>query len=420
MELAVNWNSTRRTVDWEQIGTLSEVVFLVEAAGDDAVKSRAAASGTVYLECRFGRLSLLEAILLSPYGRLGAAAAIGLLAALLVGVGRLAPGRLFLGRSGGDHSPERSHFSWWRFRNRRQERRRREHVAVPFGGTSGFARALLRDVAFGTAAVLTACVALAVQELGARSVLDSGYVFLGVALAGGLVGQLWKFAATGRMLTAGEAFCDVLATGLLAASSSSQTVWQAPTALPDLVTLSGTGAMVFVLVYHLANAYTLATAKAHLSAAAGAVAVATPYAFGLLLALESENLAGTIGNYATCGWLADRRALAAALGRVVLLLGFNEFVAGAICFGSGRQPVRAGRVHLYLLLMAAAAIAAPWMADLGSGAVALPAVFRPVAALVATVLSQGALGRWCSCSPASSWTACERSPLRQGPYCDME
>ena len=143
-------------------------------------------------------------------------------------------------------------------------------------GSPALARAIPRDVALGTAAVLTAGVALATQWLGAKSVLDSGYVFLGVALAGGLVGQLWKFAATGRMLTAAEAFWDVLATGLLAASSGSQAVWQAPAAWPDLLTLSGTGATVFLLVYHLANAYTLTTAKAHLSATAGAVTVATP------------------------------------------------------------------------------------------------------------------------------------------------
>ena len=124
---------------------------------------------------------------------------------------------------------------------------------------------------------------MAVQELGARSVLDSGYVFLGVALAGGLVGQFWKFAATGRMLTAGEAFYDVLATGLLAASSSSQSVWQAPPRSGPC-DAQWHGGDRLRLIYHLANAYPLATAKAASEHRRRSIAVATPYAFGLLLA----------------------------------------------------------------------------------------------------------------------------------------
>ena len=250
---------------------------------------------------------------------------------------------------------------------------------------------LLSDVAIGTAAVLMAAMAMASQWLAADSVPGSGYVYLVVAISGGLVGQLWKFAATGRMLTAAEAFCDVLATGLLAASSGNQSVWQAPAMWQDFLMLSGTGAMVFLLVYHFANAYTLTTAQTHLSATAAAVIVATPYAFGLLLALGSDHLTAAIGNFAAFGWPGDRLFLAASIGHVLLLFGFSEFVLGAVCLTNGRRLVRGGRAHLYLLLMAASAIAAPWVADLGSGVVALPVALQPVAAMLATVLSQGSL-----------------------------
>ena len=362
VELSVDWIANRRQVEWGQIGTLSEVVFLVEPAGDAP-----AVSGTVYLECRFGRLPMLEAVGLSRYGRLGEVVPIALLAALLAGIGRLASSGLGRG---------------WK----RKASETLEVVRSPKG-----VWALLRDVALGTAAVLTAGMALATGWLGATNTLDSGYVFLGVAIAGGLVGQFWKFAATGRMLTATEAFCDVLATGLLAASSSGQSVWQAPAAWPDLLALSATGATVFLLLYHLANAYLLTTARRHLSLAAGAVIVVTPYAFGLLLALESANLAGAIGNFAACGWLGDRPELAVTIGRVLLLFGFNEFVIGAVCLISAARLLRSVRAHLNLLVVAAAAIAAPWVADLGSGAVTVPVAFRPLAALVATMLSQGAL-----------------------------
>jgi hypothetical protein len=49
--------------------------------------------------------------------------------------------------------------------------------------------------------------------------------------------------------------------------------------------------------------------------------------------------------------------------------------------------------HLCLLLAAAASIVAPGVADLGSGnfAAGLPGALKPVVAVLATVLSQGAL-----------------------------
>lgn len=264
--------------------------------------------------------------------------------------------------------------------------------------TAALVRESPRDIAFGTAAVLTAALALAIQWLATKSLLDGGYVYLAVAVAGGVVGQLWKLAATGQRLTATEAFRDVLATGLLAASVSNQSVGQAPVAWADLLSLSATGATVFLLIYHLANAYTLLTAKRHLSAAAGITIITTPYAFGLLLALESDALVGTVG-------------------RVLLLFGFCQFVVGAVCLTveavgwDKRTAVPLGftrflsvglryacptlwlspTVHLYLLALAAAAIAAPRVADLGSGAVTLPVAMQPFAALIATVLSQGAL-----------------------------
>jgi len=300
-------------------------------------------------------------VALAGFGRLIAVAAVASLAALLATIARRIVGA-------------------------REDPERLKAVGLP-----GVARALLGDVVFGSAVVLMAVVATAIQWLGTKSTFDAGYAYLALALAGGLIGQMWKWAATGRMLTGTEAFSDVLATGLFAASSGSQSVWQMPGTWPDLVSLSATGAMAFLLIYHVANACALSMAHAHLRPAPAAVLVATPYAFGLLLALESDHLAVLLGNLAACGWLDDQPAVAAAIGRTLLLFGFSEFVTGAAGIIVGGRLLGGLRAHLFLLLMVAAAIVAPRIADLGSGAVALPAALQPIAALLATVLSQGAL-----------------------------
>ncbi|MCE5266884.1 MAG: hypothetical protein LLG00_03245 [Planctomycetaceae bacterium] len=251
--------------------------------------------------------------------------------------------------------------------------------------------ALLRDLGFGTAAVLTATLALAALRFGAEGVPQRAYIIAAIALAGGLAGQLWKFAATGRAVTLAEATADVLVTGLLAASSSGQSVWQAPAGWQDLTRLSATGATIFLLIYHSANAYRWAAAKRHLGLIAAAILVATPYAFGLLLGLQSQPLAGAIGKLVTFGWVGDSPPLAVAIGRVVLLFAFNEFLVGAACLAAGGRLLASSRAHLFLLAVSAATIAAPWVADLGSGLLPMPAVLQPLAALVATVLSQGPL-----------------------------
>ena len=45
----------------------------------------------------------------------------------------------------------------------------------------------------------------------------------------------------------------------------------------------------------------------------------------------------------------------------------------------------------YPWALAIAAIVAPWIADLGSGAITVPSLAQPLAILIATVLSQGGL-----------------------------
>jgi cyclic beta-1,2-glucan glucanotransferase len=359
LELTPGWSSTRQPVEWGRIGELAEVVFVIDPADVDD-----AAVGTIHLDCQFDRLPMLEKVGASIYGRWGAVVTLSIAVALLTSIANLLLGSL---RSA--DSPATSD---------------------PNGQASVFS-GFPKDVAFGTAVVLLVIMAFAIQWLGTKSALEAGYVYLGIALLGGLVGELWKLGQTGKHLTGLEAFRNVLVTGLLAASSSSLPIWQAPAVWADLLTLSATGATVFCLIYHIANAYLLATSKKHVRGVGAAITFAIPYAFGLLLALQSESLATALADVVTRSSLPDTSAIVATVGYVLFVFGFNEFLVNALCLMTRRRPLLNPLAHFYLLLFAAAAIAAPRIADLGSGAVALPSAVQPLAALAATMVSQGAL-----------------------------
>ena len=78
---------------------------------------------------------------------------------------------------------------------------------------------------------------------------------------------------------------------------------------------------------------------------------------------------------------------------MLLLFLFNVILTQAFALTASRRPLASVNAHLCLLLAAAASIVAPGVADLGSGnfAAGLPGALKPVAAVLATLLSQGAL-----------------------------
>ena len=359
LELCPGWSQMRQRVEWDRIGDLAEVVFVVDAANVED-----AAVGALHLDCSFGRLPLMEKVGSSVYGRLGAVMAISVMAAVFALILTSLLGGIF-GKGDSQDSA----------------------ATEPAGSVSVF-RAFPRDLAFGTAAVLMIVLAFAIQWLGTASVLEAGYVYLAVALLGGLVAELWKLGQAGRHLTPGEVFRDVLATGVLAASASSLSVWQAPGAWSDLLMLSSTGAAVFCLIYHIVNACLLTTNRKHISAVGSAITVAIPCAFGLLLALQSGDLIRALADVVTGGAAAE---LPAGIGAALLLFGFGECLINAFSLLTERRLLRSPLAHVCLLAFAVLAVVAPRIADLGSGAVAMPAAAQPFAALVATMLSQGGL-----------------------------
>ena len=252
---------------------------------------------------------------------------------------------------------------------------------------------LIHDLGFGCALVLILAGALTVYAPGNLTLPQAGWRFLGPALAGMIAAGILKLIFTGRVLTPGEAVRDFLFSGLLAASARHVPLWQAPQNFSGLIQLNPIGAAVFYLLYHAANAYRLVNSRKHLDAIMGAAITVIPFLLGLPLALPSDQLAYSLGNFVTAGLLSGSPVWCAGVGRVLLLFLFNVILTQAFALTESRRPLTSGKAHLYLLLAAVAPIVASSVADFGSGnfAAGLPGALKPVAAVLATMLSQGAL-----------------------------
>ena len=81
------------------------------------------------------------------------------------------------------------------------------------------------------------------------------------------------------------------------------------------------------------------------------------------------------------------------LGRLLVVFAFNEAVVNGIGLAVRRTPLRSLKAHALLAAVAAAAVAGPWIADLGSAGTAAswPPPARLIAAVAATIFSQAGL-----------------------------
>ena len=234
---------------------------------------------------------------------------------------------------------------------------------------------LARDFALGGAVVFIFSAALAMFLAGCGGQpFNAGRHCFFPALLGVLAGAIFKWIYTGCTLTPGEVFRNFFFTGILAASASNLTVWQAPSDFSDLARLSPLGSAVFCLLYHVANFQHLRRSQKHLPAIEGAAITAIPFAAGLPLALQSGNFGGSGG-------------------RILLLFLFNELVVQIFSLTTRRRLLTSAKAHGWILLATVAVIAAPEVAEFGSGtfAAGLPAILKPFLAILTTVISQGAL-----------------------------
>jgi len=186
-------------------------------------------------------------------------------------------------------------------------------------------------------------------------------------------------ALTRKGPTPGELCCHVLITGLLAASASADAVWQAPHAWSALIRLSTFGAVLFIILYHGANLYLLSSRRRAIGWIGAALIGGIPYVSGLLLALQSTDLMGSLSH--------------PLAGRVLMLFLVNEFIANGFALIARRRFVKGRAVHLWLLAPAVATMLAPFVADFGSGqrVAEWPAITRALVSVVCTMVSQAAL-----------------------------
>jgi cyclic beta-1,2-glucan synthetase len=337
------WRPSEEMVDWNAVGTLREVVLSVSHAGDGGP-----ATGTILIDGRFERLSPIRKLGMLPWARLAGVLLVSLLMASLIG-SLHAMTRWWPGDESGDRGPEAS-------------------VVLPPPRLS-WSRDLRSDLVRGGGTVFVILLALAVFLLGEQKPLDAGWMALGMALAGVAVAEWWKYGLTGIHLTAQEVFQDSLVSGLLAVSASPLAILQPPASWGDLLLLSQTVATVATLVYHAANASCIASSGRHLGAASAALIAGTPYVFGNLVLLESGSLLSALGNGFTAGALTLFPAGAESLGRVIVLFVFNEAVAGGLGLATRGKLLKSPTAHLAMMAVTVAAVAAPWVAALGSGAV---------------------------------------------------
>lgn len=317
------WNTVHELLDWKKIGSLNETVLLIQRTGGDDP-----AVGRIRLDMTFRELPLWQKLRSTLWGRLGGVTVFSLLISLLVSVIR-----------------------------------RKMKVAVT---------GLARDLAFGIATVLIASSVLGVYELGRMNPLDSGWFCFYIAAAGVVISFLLKITLAGRPAFAGETLRSALFPGLLAAAASKGVLWQAPDSLAGFFQLSGFGAALFVLIYHVANVCRLTMRRKHLGLIGGATITATPFVFGLLLALQSFDNPGV---------------------KMLLVFVTGELLANASSLINRERLLSSLKVHRALFLLSALVTVAPYIADFGSGtaAAALPAGLRPFVAVLATMLSQGPL-----------------------------
>ena len=328
LSLRPGGNQLRFPVDWRQCGTLHEIVFVLQHPG-----GAASWSGTVRVEGRLVHEPDWQRRLAQPGV---AVAALAALAALLC-------------------------------------------LPLPLCALVT-ARGLVKDVARGLAALLVVAALLITQAPPLSAVGAPGLWRLVAALAGGLAAALVSWAATPDRPRVAEQFRNTVLPGLLLLAASDTPIWALTAGWSDLLRLNATGAALLFVLYHVVHAFQSITARRGIPAAAAWTITLLPFATGLLLALPQHDLMRQV----TAGgpvWL----------GRAVTLTALNVLAALACGGLAGRPGIGGPRGFQALATVGVAVALAPRLADAGAGAWSIVLPLQPLAALVGTALSQGAL-----------------------------
>ncbi|OGW79252.1 MAG: hypothetical protein A3G33_00180 [Omnitrophica bacterium RIFCSPLOWO2_12_FULL_44_17] len=355
-ELKAGWNSFREPISWNVIGDLKEVVFVVSPMGDkDPV------NGTLCFDLDFGKLTFIQKNF--AFIKVG----LVIILSLLVSFAMMFLGKFF-GRFGIDKNK------------------------ADFSETTIFER-LKRDLFYGMGAVLIAFVGLGIYSLGMKNPIDINFSFLVVGLMGVVIAELFKLRLTGKHLTSGEVFQNILLTGLLAAGSSKLELLQAPATWGQVFTLNSLIATLTFLIYHIANTCSIASSGKQLKSITAAMIVGTPYLFNWLLLVENSILLQTTINAITGNLLAAWPAVLENIGRFLIMFGFNEAVINGIGLATKGKMVKTGKAHWFTAMVSLGVVIAPVIADLGSieAVSSLPVVMSAVIVVLTSMFSYAGL-----------------------------
>ncbi|MBM4152094.1 MAG: hypothetical protein FJ220_01045, partial [Kiritimatiellaceae bacterium] len=316
-------NTLCELIDWAKIGALSETVLLIQRTDQDNP-----AIGRVRVDLTFIQLPLWQRVMVTLWGRMAGVLVIGILLAAVAAIFR-----------------------------------RKQKIEI-----SG----RVHDVLLGCALTLMILSVLGVYAAGEMNRLNSGWICFAVTAVSVLISLLLKLAIAHRTIFMGETLRNGLFPGLLAAAASKEVLWQAPDSVVGFFQLSGFGATLFVFMYYVATIYRLIRRQKTLSLIGGSVLTATPFVFGLLLALQSFHLLAV---------------------QALLIFCVGELIANAWSLIHRDRLLPSLKMHRALIILSILVTLSPRIADLGSGAyvAALPLWLQPVAMIVATMLSQAPL-----------------------------
>ena len=350
LRLKEGWIHVRETVDWNRIGEINEVTFVVSPT-DTSKKLE----GILYFDLDFFKMTFLQKYL--ALIKVIAVSVIGIIAALIFA---------FLGGL---------------FNKKRSDN-------APLSG-------IKRDFLYAVAAVLILSVGISIYAMGMLSPLDAGlgFNYIVVALLGAVIAEILKYGLTGRHLTPSEALQNTLVTGFLAVGSSRTAVLQAPSSWVQLLMFSNFVAALTAVIYHAANARSFALSGKHLRPITVVLIAGVPYLFNWLLLLESPSLLETLANTVTFGIWMYWSVILENIGRLLVIFGFNEAVANGISLSIRERPLRTWKAHISVFLVSVGVVAAPLIADAGSTAAvaALPEFVRAIVCIFTSMLSFGGL-----------------------------
>ncbi|MDD5427843.1 MAG: hypothetical protein PHI58_01220 [Candidatus Omnitrophica bacterium] len=350
MRLTKDWSYINEAVDWDRIGPLNEVVFVVSPLDPNKKLE-----GILYFDLEFFKMSFLQKYL--ALIKVSIVLLVGFLAALIMALfGRISA--------------------------------RKKEDGSPVSG-------IKRDLLYGVSAVLILGTGISVYAMGIKGALDAGLGvnFVIVALLGAGIAQILKYGLTGKSLTGAETLRNVLVSGFLAAASSRMELLQPPSSWVQLLTFSNTVAALTFIIYHAANARSLASSGKQLRPISSILIAGVPYLFNWLLLVESPGLLHTLGNALTLGIWKYWSIITENVGRLIIIFGFNEAVANGIGISIRERPLKTFRAHLSVFLVSMGVVVAPLIADFGSTAAvaSLPAALKAVACIITSMLSFGGL-----------------------------